>query len=68
MPAMYLITGTAYVVMAFTVFPELSFDFSIAFNPIMYTFLIFSFISWCFISSASIMPKYSIYIQFHLCL
>ena len=58
MSALYLITGTARVFMAFTVFPELSFDFSIAFSLFMYSFLIFSFISWCFISSPSIIPKY----------
>ena len=56
-PALYLITGTAYVFMAFTVFPELSFYFSIAFSLFMYSFLI-SLISWCFISSPSIIPKY----------
>ena len=37
MPALYLITGNAHVFMAFTVFPELSFDFSIAFNLFMYS-------------------------------
>ena len=58
MPALYLITGTAREFMAFTVFPELSFYFSIAFNLFMYSFCIFSFISWCFISSPSIIHKY----------
>ena len=57
-PALYLITGTAHVFMAFTVFPELSFDFSIVFNLFMYSFYIFSFISWCFVSSPPIIPKY----------
>ena len=53
MPLLYLITGNAHVFMAFSVFPELSFDFSIAFNLFMYCFLIFSFISWRFIFSPS---------------
>ena len=44
MPALYLITGTAHTFMAFAVFPELSFYFSIAFNLFMYSFLIFSFL------------------------
>ena len=56
MPAMYLITGSAHVFMAFTVYPELSFNFNIAFNLFMYSFFIFS-ISWCFIFSPSIIPK-----------
>ena len=38
MSALYLITGTAHVLMAFTVFPELSFDFNIAFNLFIYSF------------------------------
>ena len=57
MPALYLISGTAHVFIFFTVFPELSFDFSIAFNLVIYSFLII-FNSWCFISSPSIIPKY----------
>ena len=43
--------------MAFTVFPELSFEFNIAFSLFMYSVMIF-FISWCFISSPSITAKY----------
>ena len=58
MPALYLITGTAHVFMAFAVFSDLSFDLSIAFNLFMYSFFIFSFISWCFIYSPSVIPKY----------
>ena len=38
MPALYLITGTAHVLMAFTVFPELGFDFSVALNFFMHSF------------------------------
>ena len=64
-PPLYLITGTAHVLMAFTVFPELSFDFSIAFN------LFISFRSSP--SSPGILFLHlllspSIHIQFHLCL
>ena len=57
MPALYLITGTAHEFMAFTIFPELSFDFSIVYNLFIYSLLIF-FISWYFISLLSIIPKY----------
>ena len=59
LPVLYLITGAAHVFKAFTVFPELSFISSIAFNPFIHSFLIISFLSWCFISSPSIIPKYS---------
>ena len=38
MPALYLITGTAHECMVFTVFPELSFDFSIFFQS-LYVFI-----------------------------
>ena len=41
MPALYLITGTAHVFVAFTVFPELCFDFSIAFNLCIFLFDLF---------------------------
>ena len=58
LPVLYLITGTARVFKTFTVFPELNFDSSIAFNPFIHSFLIISFLSWCFISSPSIIPKY----------
>ena len=70
MPALYLITGTAHEFMTFTVFPELSFDSSIAFNLLMYSFNVFLFdlLLPPGVLFLHLLLSPSIDVQFHLCL
>ena len=58
MPALHLITGTGHMFMAFTVFPELSFYFSLAFSLFMYSFFDLLHLLVSFFPSPSVILKY----------